>query len=622
MPPNAAPRGRAPRGGARGRGRAVASDLSTTPAEGPAVTADSTPDNFEVVQDSAQPSPNSSPPDAPTETPASTPARVPVQRLATISRSNSTSAAPKPATASKFKPKNRRRDQEERAKAEEEERQKQVQRNKDAARAEGRGRGRGRGAGRGTRGRGDAMGRGGSTRNVIKASGPFAEAPAAPDRKPGMFAPSNFSRQSSGPGAASGATFGGVKREGGGSGGTFSGTRGGGYDPLTGIRIKEEIPEPIYPDEDETGYSAPRVDIEHINLVSDDEDEPPISGKGKGRAGVGSKKDKGGLRPVRLAREEHKERVTVVNTESSSGDLESKKPAPELVAARVDEESMFIPQDVEAENAAKKAFELEGAPWNGVGGHDDVQIKTEPGLEDEIDDVPMAEAPVADEAGMLIEKEEPPTPQKPKTRRKSSMKEKKPVLQTEEDRAEWERHKDDVRILAEELGGLQTALATEGEDAQVKDKEGRMYLFQFPPILPPLYNPVKKEEGEDDVEMIGTSAAPSKDAAIDLTKKTDPAIKPDPEDNEFVVPGELISEAGYMGKLIVRESGKIELSWGGTSLALGRGADMEFLTTTMIIDGLEDEMSEDMIGKVVGSGSGLGSIKGKFVATPDWDKML
>jgi DNA-directed RNA polymerase III subunit RPC4 len=459
-----------------------------------------------------------------------------------------------------------------------------------------------------------------------------------------LFAPSSFSRQN-GAGAAAGATFsggsGGIKREGGGGGSGGSGGRSGGYDPITGVRYKDEIPEPIYPDEEEDGYSAPRVDIERINLVSDEEDEEPVvPSKGKGKA----KQDKGGLRPVRLARHEHKERVTVLNTESSSTDLADKKPSTEGAAAADEGEGMFVRQDgedngmfVRQDDQTEKAgtsgkseelhFTHGGQVWKGAWRDEDkAQIKTEPGLEEmDTDDIPMAEI----EAAVQIDKVEPPTPQK-KPRRKSSMKEKKPVLQTEEDREEWERHIEDVQILAEELGGLQTSAGPDAEgdvgmDAdklQYKDKEGRMYLFQFPPILPPLINPMKNEEN-DDIEMAEVSAAQSgtdgAKAAVDLTGDA-AAVKQEP--GTFQIPAELIPEAGLIGKLVVRESGKVELEWGGVSLELSRGAEMEFLSTTMIIDGLEDEIGDESVGKIVGSGSGLGSIKGKFVATPDWTKML
>jgi DNA-directed RNA polymerase III subunit RPC4 len=380
------------------------------------------------------------------------------------------------------------------------------------------------------------------------------------------------------------------------------------------IQVKTEIPEPLYPDEGEEGDKpAPRVDIEMINLISDDEDEEPVdkSRKGKGKA----VSNKGGLKPVRLHREEHKERVTMVNTEPAATSLptEDEQPRGGEVRDAVPDNDPFT----------RKAI-LQGKTWQGVYQDDDaVQIKVEPSaapVEQSMPQSPQFKR-TARELAASTSKVDPPTSSKSKLRRKLITKEKKPVLQTEEDRAEYSRHLEDVAILADELGGLQTAskdkdgegdieMVAPEEDGQVKDKEGRLYLFQFPPILPPLYNPIKKEE--DNAETTGAAAVL---VEADLTSKDDEEIvvKTEPG-NTFVADEEVVKEAGWIGKLVVRESGKVELSWGETGLELGRGVECEFLTTTVITDERDGE------GK--GEGMGMGRVMGKFVAVPDWAKML
>ncbi len=401
--------------------------------------------------------------------------------------------------------------------------------------------------------------------------------------------------------------------------------------------IKVEIPEPIYPEErDDNGHVARRVNIEDINNAISDEDEDEdvtfvSSSRRKGKSLA--IRSSGGMMPVRLERKEHKERVTVVNTEPAAAptiDLEDE-------AGELD---LFVPNDHEAELRHKRRLEntRDGKHWPGVWQDDD-------------DEIPVKPDPDSESVSQKIDRKqekkpfkEPLEPHKAKAkaklRHKTTRKPQQSIPQTEEDKAELMRDLVDRQVLAEELGSLQSTLAAEGQhNDHVHDKEGRLYLFQFPPILPPLYNPVKKEEEEgvdDDIEMTGALPAPGASgatgsSAIDLTKPDSEAvvIKTEAADGPpiFTVPPELVSEQGYMGKLIVRESGKVELNWGGTSLALGRGSDFDFLTTTVMVDGNSGETvavgdgGNDAAG-MAGRGIGMGKVMGKFVATPDWSKIL
>ena len=76
----------------------------------------------------------------------------------------------------------------------------------------------------------------------------------------------------------------------------------------------------------------------------------------------------------------------------------------------------------------------------------------------------------------------------------------------------------------------------------------------------------------------------------------------------------MVKEEGFIGKLVVRESGKVELSWGGTSMVLGRGVSANFLSTVVVTE----NKAEDPEGVAIG----MGQVMGKFVVTPDWEKML
>jgi DNA-directed RNA polymerase III subunit RPC4 len=236
---------------------------------------------------------------------------------------------------------------------------------------------------------------------------------------------------------------------------------------------------------------------------------------------------------------------------------------------------------------------------------------------------------------------------------------KKPIIQTIEDRAEYERHMEDVAILANELGGLQGNLRDKGKGvdvdgdvdmgegaAEVEDKKsGRLYLFQFPPVLPELYNPahgIPKKPAEIRAEQLEKEEEErkKKEAALKPTKgKGKAPATTEPENMKFeaepVIPLEerkkteeeekrtkrqgFVKEEGYIGKLVVRESGRVELCWGGTSLLIGRGVDAGFLTTGVVVD--SQERGPPGGGPPEGRAMSMGQIMGKFVVTPDWQKM-
>jgi DNA-directed RNA polymerase III subunit RPC4 len=238
---------------------------------------------------------------------------------------------------------------------------------------------------------------------------------------------------------------------------------------------------------------------------------------------------------------------------------------------------------------------------------------------------------------MQIEDEDEPTISasnekgKSKPLRKSKNTGNQPVLQTEEDRAEYMRHQEDVRILARELGGLQCSGGVENDaGANVADEqprvvahEGRLYLFQFPPVLPPLFNKYKKEHATTgDIEIMEVDAGPSGAAETIDAEKNDPReaveVKEEPESSSsFNLAPELIPEEGFVGKLVVRKSGKVELDWGGIILNLSRGSEADYLQTTVVLEGVGEGNADAR-----GTATGMGRLMGKFIATPDWDKLF
>lgn len=357
---------------------------------------------------------------------------------------------------------------------------------------------------------------------------------------------------------------------------------------------------PIYPEEiNDPDNVAPRMDIEAINLVSDEENDVIITGSR-------SLKQK---KPIRLMRHEHKERPTLVNTDSSAEI--AVKADPDAEGDTDDTSGLFVKEDPDD-------MDLDGIPSK----NSRMSIGS-------IDlDAPIPQPPTAEETAARRSLN--------KKALAKAKKEKKPVLETEEDKSEYARQQEDIQVLTKELAGLQTKSTDAdgnvemGEGAGKEDNlAGRVYLFQFPPILPQLKNegsPELKGSGEVDVDM---ADIPANGTPIEILDD----VKPEPgaEAKVSAVPevGQaplLVNEEGKIGRMVVRKSGKVEFSWGGTSLALGRGAPYDFLSKGVIVHGLQqggkngrDITKEEEISM---SGTGMGKIMGKFVATPDWEKVF
>ncbi|KAM0324185.1 hypothetical protein ACHAQA_008379 [Verticillium albo-atrum] len=167
----------------------------------------------------------------------------------------------------------------------------------------------------------------------------------------------------------------------------------------------------------------------------------------------------------------------------------------------------------------------------------------------------------------------------------------------------------DMKMLLSELGP--------GPDGSLThNRDGRLYLFQFPPVLPPLHvvsGPVKAKSEDDDTVMLNQEAGGS----IDLTH-ADEEKKPKTEGDSKVSVSEMaenLKQGGMIGKMNVRKSGKVEFDWGGCTLELGPAAGMNFLTTAVIIEEADEKAKSAEHG---GDAYGMGKIMGRFVLAPRW----
>lgn len=422
---------------------------------------------------------------------------------------------------------------------------------------------------------------------------------------------------------------GGVGGSAGGGGGGGGGSGGGG-----GFGGSRENPfEVDYPADLDEGNAGPPIDIEKIGALSDDDDVIITGSRTVNK--------KGGLKPVRLPRHEHQERNALLNEvegpvkkEELSDDDDDVimtdavlRTAPTVAPV---EEPMYIKPDPDLEPAFGDSIGLESSP----------NFRNPAEILESSSSAIESNAPATPSRKVKVK---PPTsPELHKKAKEVPVHRDELVFACEEDKAEYARHMEDVAILAAELGGLHSRNDNDGDvdmDGQEDKREGRLYLFQFPPVLPKLYNPLTTEKPplpgslkvkEEPEAELKNGTGKSKAKPVDLSADE---IKPEAE--EIVAPAEkvdknkrikrdrVVDEQGYVGQMIVRESGKVELSWGGTSLVVGRGVDASFLTTGVVMDAnMRGARPGVPAHEIEGKAIGMGKIMGKFVVTPDFEKMF
>ncbi|KAK8100901.1 DNA-directed RNA polymerase III RPC4 [Apiospora kogelbergensis] len=302
----------------------------------------------------------------------------------------------------------------------------------------------------------------------------------------------------------------------------------------------------------------------------------------------GSQKSSGSM-PYSIPRVEHKKEDIKVATTA------------ELEAEEQQDDDEEIYTDLRAEMLRGKDAELSAAKDEGLWhaappNHDDVKVKPEPGTEAEdamdIDNIPAkTEAPPSPELKKKPKLEELDARDLAKERKREKVMQ---DLETQFSIA-------DTRALMEELNVSQP-----GDEEHGHERDGRLYLFQFPPILPPL----SRVSENDDLVEIDAAPGNNKSAKTDAKASVSAASA-------------WPAEGGFIGKLNVRKSGKVELDWGGMPYELRLGTETGFLTTAIIVDEPENEAAGGQ-----GKATGMGKVYNKFVAAPifgeeeDWDPDL
>lgn len=388
-----------------------------------------------------------------------------------------------------------------------------------------------------------------------------------------------------------------------------------------------------------------RVSIDRINLESDadDDDEDMIldqkkKKQRKGKIALGSARE-AGLRPIRVERHEHEERVVSVNMESSTA--KSAELREQAKGKAKEDDALFVQDDEDTPTEAEP------------------QVKQEPTDDQQMADVPHAEEPVTTDDGLL------PAPKK-KVRRKlgsrepsvpAPVKDPKSLLRTKEDIEEYDRHAEDLELIRDlftKEPPSKPAEATEGAEAttneQDKEKEkteegeeaeeeaqddklsGQLFLMQFPPITPNLVEPSAAGTNADTEGTLipdpaaGQNGAPGQQQNPALKREDDVEVLDGRDESGAQTQSKVVTaadwqlKAGQAGKLNVHASGRVTMDWGGISFELDRATAVDFLQEALIVStppNATDDIVDDEH-KVWA----MGQLSGKFTVTPDWEQIL
>ncbi|RTE76160.1 hypothetical protein BHE90_009396 [Fusarium euwallaceae] len=426
-------------------------------------------------------------------------------------------------------------------------------------------RARGRSRFRSKRSRGDAMGRGGFGRIISGASGPFSSGVAGSSGGGGWFG-------------------------GGGGGGNFG---GGGF----GRGFKSES-KPGFAQADGSRFREARINADKLHVHTPEEE---LDSEDEAMMNVLSTRAPSVL-PMGIYRKEHKEEGVVVAT---TAELEAAENAQNAPAATSEEESLWVDDDAGA-GEAQTADQGEEGTWT----ESKPTIKKEPG--DDSIDMDIEVQPT---------EEKKPSEEAPAAKPKS----KKATAQELED-----KFVDlDLALLRSELGSIEITEG-EGEDgkkAAPSNKDGRLYLFRFPPIMPPLKQvtqpkPVSKVKPEPtEANVLESTPAAADGNPVDLTLEDLVSSglnngADDPENKHGFMPS-LMTQGGMIGQLKVHKSGRTTLDWGGLLLDMGSSPDPGFLTTAVIVEENDEKPRPGVVG---GESFGMGKIMGRFGLAPFWDE--
>ncbi|KAM3486061.1 hypothetical protein MY8738_000812 [Beauveria namnaoensis] len=347
-------------------------------------------------------------------------------------------------------------------------------------------------------------------------------------------------------------------------------------------------------------YREARINADKLHIMSPEEE---LDSEDEAMIAALSSKDTSKM-PMGIYRKEHKEAGIIVAT---TAELEAKE------NATGEEESLWV-------DGESGTLPPQDQPEEGVWAMGSKSlIKEEPEAEDSMDVDLDAVPEMQDRAATAVPaKVKKVLPQDPESK----------MIQS------------DLDLLARELG----AVSVNGESApELANKDGRLYLFQFPPLMPPLRESSTpqgpaKVKAETSTVSVDDIPAITDSTAVDLTGENAAADDDDDDDDDsdeeteeeraqaelkHGFKSQFLSQGGMIGRLNVRRSGKVELDWGGHVLEMSPAAGMNFLTTAVIVEESDEKPVVSAAASARPTGGdcvGMGKIMGRFTVAPVWSE--
>lgn len=139
------------------------------------------------------------------------------------------------------------------------------------------------------------------------------------------------------------------------------------------------------------------------------------------------------------------------------------------------------------------------------------------------------------------------------------------------------------------------------------------FLCKFGPIIPPLRpkarpEPLIKNEPTDTVML-------DQPSAVDLTAEQQGGSATEASEGEDQAP---FAHSGFIGKLVIRKSGKAELDFGGIRYQMSRGIKSSGVTSYMVLE--ESETKKPGQDEYAGRAIAMGTLLGKFNFGPVYNE--
>lgn len=366
--------------------------------------------------------------------------------------------------------------------------------------------------------------------------------------------------------------------------------------------FKNEYNNPMIIEDSDEEQGRQRIDVhgaEVLDVPIDDDEEAAIA-KANGFYGGNMRRP---TYPIRVKRTEHKARAVGINADASLAVTHDVKRQAD--AANDGEGGRTKRNPSETESSSEQP-EFKGVYID----EETAAVKVDP---DETED---------DKARRQA-RERDATRSSPKASRKTpARRARSPVPQTEEEKLERDLEKNEAARLKAELGQKfqdqgSGDRADGGQDA-ANDRANANYLIQLPPVLPELLDPNEKVKAEHEASKPEEEKTSGSKPAADVETIVKPDVDGEAEQSKDVPP----PKSGRIGKLRVHRSGKVTLSWGGTSMEVREGTDAFFLQSIVLTEASEPATAGAASVPPSSRALCFGQVRGKMVVTPDWDAIL